>query len=75
MCYVSYCDKRLIFYTLIKRYQHHRNGCVVVVRQLFSPTVRLSDSSIVQQFDSPVTTRQFPLHGKLGNLTAASRAE
>ena len=75
MCFVSYFDKRLIFYTLIKRYQHHRNGCVDVVRQLFSPTVRLSDSSIVQQFDSPVATRQFPLHGKVGNLTAASRAE
>jgi hypothetical protein len=24
MCFASYCDKRLIFYTLIKRYQHHR---------------------------------------------------
>jgi hypothetical protein len=30
-----------------------QNGCVVMVRQCFSPTVRWSDSSIVRRFDSP----------------------
>jgi hypothetical protein len=40
----------------------HFWGYVVMVRQLFSPTVRWSDSSMVRQFDSPTGKTQLVQH-------------